>query len=267
MSLDGLAARWLKALGFSTWVDTSSVWNTTESNSPSVDEHTWNDTPPIYDVIRDSEDAPEAELAKLAELSKEVEEKGPFIILKNEITTKKGKNSINWVQKQKVTPGRIAWFDNKVRWWELHHNDKLPTPNWKIYSPVNWTIISIKNNYKENRNWWSLKNPSFWNYIIIKVEWWEFDWLTYHLGHIDKDIPLGIWDKVRIWDHIWNIKYGSWSGTWIHYSDAIWWENAKTMASSSHKWFEDLSSKLANVIIQDTWIAIYWDWSKDTHIA
>lgn len=273
MSFEFLIPKWLELLGVWAWEEVNNISDAVETPTSSSNIISSSNT-----KVQNNEDISQTSTKffptpektpewEIAELWKDVEKKAPLNKLKYDIKSTKVQIDLDWVQKQKVTPGRIAGNENNVRWGELHHNDKLPTLDWKIYSPVNGTVISIENNYKENKNWWNLKNASFWNYVIIKIEWGEFDWLTYHLGHIDKDIPLTIWDKVNIWQHIWNIKYGSWSGTWKHYSDAIWWTSATKMASSAHKWFEDFSSKLANVTIKDNWVAIYWDWSKDTSIA
>lgn len=169
----------------------------------------------------------------------------------SKITKKEGKGIL---QKQVVTPNRIAWAQNKVKWrkWMLTHNDKLPTPDGTIYSPVNGTVVWVYKWYKENKNKRSLrhnKKATFGNYVVIKIADWPMAWLTYHLGHIDKDIPVDIWSKVSIGDTIGSIKYGSWTGTGVHYSDAIGSPEATSMSYQYHGWYVAETKKLANCVI------------------
>lgn len=168
------------------------------------------------------------------------------------------------VQKQRITPGRIAWASNNVEWRKgiLSHNDKLPPDNNIILSPVNGVVVGVKNNYKENKKSRSLSKPSFGNYIVIKITDGPFSWLTYHLGHIDKNIPLNIWAKVTVWTPIGYIHHGSGSGTGRHYSDAIWEPDATDMSYKHHTSYTEQTAQLANLTITDQKTVVFHDGSS-----
>jgi len=160
-------------------------------------------------------------------------------------------------QIQKVTPGRIAGMPNNVEWRSgtLFHNDKLPDKEWNIYSPVWWEVVGVYNEAKENwpnREDWSLEWenwPTFGNYVVIKATTWEFAGKTYHVWHIDKDIPVKVGDQISIWQKIAGIKKWSGTWTWLHYSDAIWPWNVTEMKDRHFTQTTQESAKLANISI------------------
>ncbi|HMY80720.1 MAG TPA: hypothetical protein PLW93_06495 [Candidatus Absconditabacterales bacterium] len=154
-------------------------------------------------------------------------------------------------QKQIITPGRQAGEKNSVRGGILDHNDKLPQDG-KIYSPVSGTVVGIKTGVRENKKGRSLSKPSFGNYVVIKVNQGPFAGKTYHLGHLDQDIPVTLGSKVNIGDHIGTIKTGSGSGTGRHYSDGIGDPDAQSMKSKALKGYENDSAMLANIEIHRT---------------
>lgn len=220
-------------------------------------------------------DTTDSEWVANSEIDEKKETTQESIVVKEEKETKQSKETTSShkpqsttsgsiIQKQHITPGRMAWVSNKVEWRTgiLSHNDKLPPKDNTILSPVNGVVVWIKNNYKENKKSRSLSKPSFGNYVVIKITDGPFAWLTYHLGHIDKNIPLTLWSPVEIGKPIGFIKYGSGSGTGRHYSDAIWSSDATSMSYQYHGSYIEQTAQFANITITDQKSVVFNDGSS-----
>lgn len=140
MGLDGLAARWLRALGFWAWEDVI-IWNTTESNAPSMDENKWNNASKETEIIPTPEETPEWRAMR-------VKVKTESEILMWDI----------WEEEEETS--NYEDFDRDIKEWEAIPFNKIRS-HWREYSNK-WTTLCSTTVQKDAEKIFN-----------IKLSWWH----------------------------------------------------------------------------------------------